>query len=70
MFAKTNVIECCINNLMLLIYLLQILPQLCLLRQMDRLLDKKPDAFNAFIRIISNSIMFAKTNGSNVVLTI
>ena len=31
------------------IYLLQILPQLCLLRQMDWLLDKKPDAFNIFI---------------------
>ena len=34
---------------MLLTHLLYIFPQLCLLRQMDRLLDKHPDAFNIFI---------------------
>ena len=47
---------------MLLMYLLYIFPQLCLLRQMDRLLDKHSDAFNIFIEQFSTA-MIAKGNG-------
>ena len=41
------------------------LPQWCLLRQFDRLLDKQPDAFDIFSADFA-SIMFAKTNESTV----
>ena len=47
---------------MLLTHLLYIFPQLCLLRQMDRLLDKHSDAFNIFIEQFSTA-MIAKGNG-------
>ena len=50
---------------MLLKHLLYIFPQLCLLRQMDRLLDKHSDAFNIFIEQFSTG-MTAKGNGSTV----
>ena len=61
MFAKTNVIDCCINTLMLSIHLLNNFQQECLLRQMDRLLEKHPYAIDAFI-VDFSSIMFAKEN--------
>ena len=46
---------------MLLIHLLNNFQQECLLRQMDRLLVKHPDAIDAFIEDFS-SMMFAKEN--------
>ena len=46
---------------MLLIHLLNNFQQECLLRQMDRLLEKHPDAIDAFIEDFS-SMMFAKKN--------
>ena len=53
---------------MLLIHLLNNFQQQCLLRQMDRLLVKHPDAIDAFIEDFS-SIMFAKKNKMTVVST-
>ena len=50
---------------MLLIHLLNNFQQQCLLRQMDRLLEKHPDAIDAFIEDFS-SIMFAKKNKMTV----
>ena len=38
---------------MLLIHLLNNFQQECLLRQMDRLLEKQPDAIDAFIEYFS-----------------
>ena len=52
---------------MLLTHLLQIFPQLGLLRQMHRRLEKHPYAIDAFI-VDFPTIMFAKTNGSTVKL--
>ena len=46
---------------MLLLHLLNNFQQECLLRQMDRLLEKQPDAIDAFIEDFS-SMMFAKEN--------
>ena len=67
MFAKKNkIFDCCINTLMLLIHLLNNFQQECLLRQMDRLLEKHPDAIDAFIEDFS-SMMFAKKNKMTVV---
>ena len=54
---------------MLLIYLLNNSQQQCLLTEMVRLLEKHPYAIDAFI-VYFSTIMFAKTNGSNVLLTI
>ena len=51
---------------MLLIHLLNNFQQECLLRQMDRLLEKHPDAIDAFIEDFS-SMMFAKKNEMTVV---
>ena len=53
---------------MLLIKLLNNFQQQCLLRQMDRLLEKHPDAIDAFIEDFS-SIMFAMRNKMTVVST-
>ena len=66
LFAKKNENDCCINTLMLLIHLLNNFQQQCLLRQMDRLLEKHPDAIDAFIEDFS-SMMFAKKNKMTVV---
>ena len=65
MFAKKNNNDCCIsdcwtNILMLLIHLLNNFQE-CLLRQMDRLLEKHPYAIDAFI-VDFSSMMFAKEN--------
>ena len=68
MFAKENELTVASNNLMLLIHLLNNFQQQCLLRQMDRLLEKQPDAIDAFIEDFS-SIMFAKKNKLTVGLT-
>ena len=54
---------------MLLIHLLNNFQQQCLLRQMDRLLEKHPDAIDAFIEDFS-SMMFAKKNKMTVVSTL
>ena len=51
---------------MLLIHLLNNFQQQCLLRQLDRLLEKHPDAIDAFIEDFS-PIMFAKKNKMTVV---
>ena len=53
---------------MLLIHLLNNFQQERLLRQMDRLLVKQPDAIDAFIEDFS-SIMFAIRNKMTVVST-
>ena len=50
---------------MLLIHLLNNFQQQCLLRQMDRLLEKHPYAIDAFI-VDFSSMMFAKENGSTL----
>ena len=52
---------------MLLIHLLNNFQQECLLRQMDRLLEKHPDAIDAFIEDFSS--WFAKKNKMTVVST-
>ena len=46
---------------MLLIQLLNNFQQQCFLRQMDRLLEKHPDAIDAFI-VDFSSMMFANEN--------
>ena len=51
---------------MLLLHLLNNIQQECLLRQIERLLEKHPDAIDAFIEDIT-SIMFAKKNKLTVV---
>ena len=53
---------------MLLIHSLNNFQQESLLRQMDQLLEKDPDAIDAFIEDFS-SIMFAKRNKMTVVST-
>ena len=63
--CKDKWIVCWINTLMLVIHLLNNFPQQCLLRELDRLLEKHAYAINAFI-VGFSSIMFAKTNGSTV----
>ena len=61
MFAKKNKMTVVSNTLMLLIHLLNNFQQECLLRQMDRLLEKHPYAIDAFI-VDFSSMMFAKEN--------
>ena len=63
--CKDKWIDCRINTLMLLILLWNNFQQQCLLREMDRLLEKHAYAIDAFI-VDFSSIMFAKTNGSTV----
>ena len=53
---------------MLLIHLLNNFQQECLLRQMDRLLEKHPYAIDAFI-VDFSSMMFAKENELTVAQT-
>ena len=54
---------------MLLLHLLNTFQQECLLKQMDRLLEKLPDAIDAFI-VDFSSMMFAKENELTVAQTL
>ena len=65
MFAKSNGSTVGWTLLCLRYIYCRFCPQLCLLRKMDRLLDREPEAFNSFLEYFPTNI-FVKVNVSSV----